>query len=152
MSSGRTVSVCKAKPNFRPWNGPPPIDTSGGKPVLEYEGQPLFAELVILRILQMDGWDGAWVDSYSRRFCVGIGQYQSLPADREMLLSNIYQTAGRRGGCFDVFAWRRDSILFAESKWKGHDRIRKSQVRWLSAALDTGLPLESFLVVEWSVG
>ncbi len=44
-----------------------------------------------------------------------------------------------------------DPILFVESKRRGHDQIRKSQLRWLSAAVGLGLPTDAFLVVEWSV-
>jgi hypothetical protein len=32
------------------------------------------------------------------------------------------------------------------------DRIRASQLRWLEAAMGTGLSADSFLIVEWSFG
>ncbi len=152
LMSGDRVSIKKATPIFRRWTGPAPADTYGGKAILEYAGQPLFAELVILRILQREGWDGVWVDSYRRRFSVGYGQFRTLPAQQQSTLDQIREIAGSSGGCFDVFAWKRNSVLFAECKWRGHDRIRESQLRWLSAALQIRLPLESFLVVEWSLG
>ncbi len=50
-----------------------------------------------------------------------------------------------------LMCWRNEDIVFAESKWKGHDAIPLS-VQWLEAALDLGHPLDSFLVVEWSIG
>jgi len=59
--------------------------------------------------------------------------------------------SGRQSSYFDVYAWKGDSILLVETKWLGHNRIRKSQLRWLSAALDLGLSTDAFLVVEWSV-
>jgi len=38
---------------------------------------------------------------------------------------------GNRGGCFDVYAWRDDSVLFAESKLSGKDGIRVNERRRL---------------------
>ena len=43
-----------------------------------------------------------------------------------------------------------DEVAFAESKRRGSDKLRLSQVRWLQAALEAGIPLECFLIVEWS--
>ena len=47
---------------------------------------------------------------------------------------------GTYGGCWDVVAWTRDAagghrLVFAESKRKGSDRIRPTQLRWHQAAL-----------------
>ena len=74
-----------------------------------------------------------------------------LPPGQEALLERIYERAGAREGCWDVFCWKGDRQVFAEAKWQGHDRIRETQRRWLEAALAIGLPIESFLVVEWSM-
>ena len=45
-------------PRFRAWTGEPITDTYNGKAVLELAGKPLFAELVILRLLEREGWQG----------------------------------------------------------------------------------------------
>jgi hypothetical protein len=91
------------------------------------------------------------VDTYGSRNLIGISQEAELPETQNAILERIYKTAGSRGGCFDVFAWRDDQMVFAESKWSGHDEIRDTQLRWLDAALRCNLPPESFLIVEWSV-
>jgi hypothetical protein len=40
----------------------------------------------------------------------------------------------------------------AESKRRGHDRIRSSQLSFLDAALAAGLSIQSlFLIVEWTL-
>jgi len=70
---------------------------------------------------------------------------------QEQLLQRIYERAVAANGCWDVFSWRGGEHLFAEFKGHGHDRIPDSQRRWLQAALECGLPLTSFLIVEWSV-
>jgi hypothetical protein len=58
-----------------------------------------------------------------------------------------------RGGCWDVFAWKGagpDEVAFAESKRRGSDKLRSTQLQWLQTALEAGIPLEYFLIVEWS--
>jgi hypothetical protein len=50
-----------------------------------------------------------------------------------------------------VFAWRGTKILFAEAKKQRKDFLRGSQHGWLEAALDEGVPLSSFLIVEWAL-
>jgi hypothetical protein len=151
LPSGLTVDILKACPKFNAWRGEVPFDRYGKKQVLDFQGEPLFAELVILRFLQQGGWQGAWVDSYRSRFLVGISKPTELPEKQKAILEHIHETAGSRGGCFDVFAWRGDQMVFAESKWAGHDEIRSTQFRWLDAALRCNLPAESFLIAEWAV-
>jgi hypothetical protein len=151
LPSGLTVPIQKTCPKFDVWRGDVPFDRYGKKQVLDFQGEPLFAELLILRLFQQGGWRGVWVDSYRRRFLVGIGERVELPEKQKAILEHIYETAGSRGGCFDVYAWQDDRVVFAESKWSGHDEIRDTQGKWLDAALRCNLPAESFLIVEWSV-
>ncbi|MEJ2378204.1 MAG: VRR-NUC domain-containing protein [Pseudolabrys sp.] len=72
-----------------------------------------------------------------------------LPNEKERLLLDIRKQARCRGGCFDVFVWRHNEILFCEAKRSGHDRLRETQRKWIEAALACGIPLHSLLVVEW---
>lgn len=153
LPSGGEVGIAKTTPAFTLWTGPPPADTyfDNGKPVVCFNGEALFAELAILRALQADGWEGVWVDTFRNQHLDAMGQTADVPAEHLALLDRIYQRAGNRSGCFDVYAWKEDRVLFAEAKRAQQDRIRSSQLRWLNAALDVGVPLGSFLVVEWSV-
>jgi hypothetical protein len=50
-----------------------------------------------------------------------------------------------------VFAWRDKEILFVEAKKQGRDSLQESQHGWLEAALEEGVPLSSFLIVEWDL-
>lgn len=75
-----------------------------------------------------------------------------LPADKERLLRDIFDRAGSRVGCFDVLCWKGDSVISAESKRASKDKFRPTQVWWIEAAISTGLPSGSLLVVEWSLG
>ena len=65
LPSGKRVEIPLIQPSFRRWAGPPIEDDYGGKPVLEHNGKPAFAELVILRLLEEEGWEGVWVDPES---------------------------------------------------------------------------------------
>ena len=158
LPSGREVRVPKTMPIFRQWSGTMPNDRFGNKPILDFNGEMVFAELAILRAFQRAGWEGRWIDSFRHKYRCGYwGKDQDVtrdpPIERPSIPSwnAIRAIADNRGGCFDVFCWRGKSVLFAEAKWKGHDRIRLSQRRWLEAALSKWIPLTSFLIVEWSL-
>ena len=73
-----------------------------------------------------------------------------LPDDREQLLNRIWQRSGRRGGCFDVYAWKGKKVIFCEAKQHGKDRMRLSQRKWIEAAILEGVDVDSLLVVDWS--
>ncbi len=150
LSDDRLIEVPKTTPLFSLWKGPTLANNYNGKSVLEYEGNPYFAELVILRHLEKAGWNGVWVDTYKNRFLKNWIEAIHLPPDKQKLFECIRTQAGMRGGCFDVFCWKNDQVLFVESKREGKDRIRSSQKRWLEATLAVGLPLESLLIVEWT--
>src|SRR5690348_6030742 len=65
---GSDIPVRRCEFRFRRWRGKPIVDDFGGKEVLEFQGRPMFAELIVLRLLRQEGWDGVWVDNYSRKF------------------------------------------------------------------------------------
>jgi len=150
LRSGREVAIAKSTPRFRKWTGPVPLDDFNGKPLIEFEGKVAFAELAILRVFKQAGWEGRWIDSFLHRH---LSEYwptpinEPLPAKQQSILDRIRTEAGRDGGCFDVFCWRGEELLFAESKW--HDQLLESQIRWLEAAIDVGIPLTSFMLIQW---
>lgn len=154
LPDGHDVAIPLIRPTFSRWDGPPVEDDYGGKPVLDHDGEPLFAELAILRLLEEEGWEGVWVDTYRNRYLVDLPEKDGrvgLPPAHESILEEIHERNGGRSGCWDVFAWRNGHVLFAESKWKGKDAIWGSQREWLQAALAGQLTSKSFLVVEWEL-
>jgi hypothetical protein len=151
MPSGAVSRIPKATPRFRTWQGSVPFDRYGKKAVLDFRGQPLFAERVILRLFEDAGWTGAWVDTYRRCFRSDVASRVEIPVEKLRLLERVYDQAGTRNGCFDVFVWNEDEVIFAESKRSCRDQIRHSQLRWLDAALRSGIPVASLLIVEWSL-
>jgi hypothetical protein len=148
--------VPKCALSFEPWRGEPCGSDYGGKMFVEVNGECLFAELGILRLLARTGWWGVWVDTYRRRYRqvmphVADGS-RVLPEPHSTLFNNIAIASGRPwSGSWDVFAWRATDCAFVESKRHRRDSMRPSQYAWLAAALTVGVTLEQFLVVEWDL-
>jgi len=154
LPSGYEVRVPKATPVFHQWRGARPDDDYGNKAILEFNREMLFAELAILRIFEQAGWEGRWIDSYRNKYRVGYwgeNTTKDLPAEQQAVLEAIREKAEQPGGCFDVFCWRDGEKVFVEAKRKGQDEINDNQKRWLESALALGIPLESFLIVEWTI-
>lgn len=143
LPSGRIVHVPKCcVTTFRQWLGSP-VPDYGGKTLLSFGGRPLFAELVVLKLLEKDGWRGVWVDSFSRKYRIhmpGSLDPVKLPKKQTCFLRKIGAKAKavRRGGCFDVFAWRGRQHRFVELKRHRRDRIRETQKKWIAAAVECG--------------
>lgn len=154
LPSGRKEKLPKATPQFFKWKGEFPWSTYGGKPILDLRGEPLYAEFVILRLLEAEGWDGVWVNNVHR----GPFPTSWTPSPVKVFpppqpldwLERIYARNGKRSGAFDILAWQGDDVLFAEAKHSGKDELRLSQKAWVEAALHEGVPLRSLLVVEWA--
>jgi hypothetical protein len=154
LPSGREVMVPKATPRFRPWPPDAMPEDRYGKCVLDLDGEMVFAELAILRIFQRAGWEGRWIDTYGRRYLTNYWPRpvnEPMPAEQQEILDRIRNEAGIDGGCFDVFCWRDRANKFVESKRKGHDHYNRNQRAWLEAALRVNIPVDRFLIVEWTL-
>lgn len=157
LPSGETIQLPCCRPIFERCALPVSFDF-GHKPLLTYQGGPIFAELLILRVLEAHGWEGVWVSSYGGIKYLSQMPHDSslkhgrvsLPDDRQSFLNRIWRRSGQQGGCFDVYAWRGEQVMFCEAKRQGKDRIRLSQRRWIEAAILEGVSLNSLLIVEWS--
>lgn len=127
--------------------------TYNKKPVIDFNGERVFAEIAILRIFQNDGWDGVWVDSSRRKYRIGYWTENAivkLQEDKQKLLEDIYDIAGIKTGCWDVFCWKGKRVVFTDSRRK-NDKFRHTEIKWLKAALKYGLKEDSFLIAEWSL-
>ena len=154
LPSGSNVDVPTTTPAFPEWRGEMPSDTYGGKSVLDANGHPAFAELLILRRLERTGWTGVWIDTFRRTYRRYYWQNDSeitLPERAQRALDTITDANGSASGCFDVCAWTDEHLLFAEAKRNNHDAIRETQKEWLESALNLGMPIDSFLIVEWTL-
>src|SRR5689334_19441167 len=68
LPSGKVLRIAKSTPVFRPWIGKRIGENYGGKALLDFCGKPQFAELVILRLFEGEGWQGVWVDTYRKKY------------------------------------------------------------------------------------
>lgn len=153
------------------WTGEAFKDDFGKKTaaMVDVDGEHLFAELAILRLLERDGWEGRWVNTYSGGGEVWkyLTDWRDVPRRDQTsrpirderaraLLSAIADKSGNRfAGCWDVFAWRGNQYAFLEAKRqapKYKDHVKPSQEAWVRAALSfSTIPLtpESFGFVQW---
>jgi hypothetical protein len=149
LPSSRQVDVRRISMMLTLWTGELP-HTMGGKAILDLDGESLYAELVVLRLLQRSGWEGVWVNGSTMRVDVfGRADPVRLPPGPRSVLDLITRENGAAAGCWDVFAWREDEVAFVECK-SPTDRLRPSQLTWLEAALRAGVPEDAFALAEWA--
>ena len=159
------TQIPKCVIKFDEWKGVPIKETFGGKPVVSVGDKPMFAELAIMTLFQMGGWQSRWIETYGKGGMSPIylsewkdDKFKNQKADPIMdekilkVLSDIAKLNGNSfSGCWDVIGWRDDRIIFAESKRMKKDKIRQTQVNWLSAGIKYGLKPDNFLIVQWDI-
>lgn len=153
------------------WEGPAFVDDFGKKAagMVELDGEHLFAELAVLRLLERDGWSGRWVNTYSGKgevwkylthwSDVPRAEQRSRPIEdaepRQLLARIASRGKARYRGCWDLFAWRDGEFAFVQTKRSAtpeKEVVKPEQAAWLHTALvfaDTELALDSFAVVHW---
>lgn len=154
LSSSAEVLIQKYFLHFNQWKGAPIPNTYNGKAVIDWNDEPVFAELAVLHLFQSHGWNGVWVDSYRRKYRIGlpdVAEPIDLPEKQRQFIDSIRTKTGRHGGCWDILAWKGDRILFIELKRSKKDRIQHTQDDWLSASLESGLTNKNFALVEWDL-
>jgi len=145
LLSGATAPVTVTRVAYQTWKGLGPKNT-WRKPVVGPPSAP-FAELALAAHLRERGWASGWVYRPGRFLASWEPRSNAVfPADGVALFQRISRAAGQ-SGAWDVFAWRNGTPLFLEVKWP-RDRIRPSQSRWLSEALDLGVSSDAFILVE----
>lgn len=164
-SNGQVLTIPKVILHLRPWAGTPLVHTFGNKPLIDFGGKPLFAELCVYELVRLSGWQARWVETYGAGTMTpnhftqwadaGLAgqQHEPIPdAQIQQMLHEIAQANGNSfAGCWDVVGWNGEGLLFAELKRHKKDRIRPTQPRWLEAGLQVGLQPANFLLVEWDL-
>jgi hypothetical protein len=150
LPSGRSFAFPKATPTFAKWPGEFSGSTYGKKAVHDFNGRPAFAELAILWTLQNEGWQGVWVDKKVFRTDFWNSPPTKNPASKTQFVTRrdleSSENTARSMGCV---CWKDDRVLFCECKRGKRDEIQESQLLFAETALNAGLPLDSFLFVEW---
>ena len=128
--------------------------TVPNKVPLLFRGSLLYPELIVLRLLEDSGWSGVWVKNWGgRAFWTDISVLRDLPDSVQSLFDDletrvrVYQ--GGTGGCWDILAWKDSEFALIELKQrKGSSRepLKRNQLLWLEAALESGTPTSVFIV------
>lgn len=120
-------------------------------------GRPVYAETAPVQPFQRlrrEGWDARWIDSYRNKHWSDMprrgGEEPLQGRERKLYERIVMENGGKRGGCGDIWAWRKSRHIFIEAKMGGRDRITSNQFQWFHTAT-TKCPLSkrSFCVVEW---
>jgi hypothetical protein len=153
LPSGRSVTLPRVRPLFRPGPGAPAGEERGRDLVFSQDGL-VSVESAVLRALRRAGWEGALIDA-SGQAGRGPGadapEAERLPATATALLQRIGQATGARKSAWEICCWRGDQVLFGKTKHSRREQFRAPELAWLEAALLSGLTQDSFLVIEWDL-
>ncbi|HUF49647.1 MAG TPA: hypothetical protein VMN60_02360 [Longimicrobiales bacterium] len=173
LPAGRMIQDVQAVAMRLPrWTGAPFLDDFGRKAaaMIELDGEHLFAELAVLRLLEKDGWSGRWVSTYSAGAEVWkyLTEWKDVPRDEQrtrpiedaeprQLLARIaaFNKPRRYKGCWDTFAWRDSDFAFIQCRRTApriKDVLSKDQEEWFRSALYVGdrrVSEHSFCFVQW---
>ncbi|MBC7790422.1 MAG: hypothetical protein H7Z74_10785 [Anaerolineae bacterium] len=163
LAGGGSVPVTEIRVSFKP--GVPDrlpdgtlAPTYTNKPLVSLGQETLFGELAILRLLQVDGWSGVWVDTFHDR---GRGKLfwtnmphlsepfdlRRVPRARQSYDDIVSARSGRAGGFFDVLAWRKEELIFVEYKGP-KDGPNINEPHFLAAAVSCDVqPSQLFYVL-----
>jgi len=128
------------------------LPTYTNKALVSFHGDAMFGELALLRWLEVDGWQGVWVDTgHGRKLWREMPTRATpvtLPPAQQTLHDQIVAAnGGRAGGFFDIMAWRGNHTIFVE--YKGADeRAPKNEAAWIAAALRAGVSKNDLLLVR----
>lgn len=173
LPAGRMIhDVAGVFMRFPKWTGAPFVDDFGRKSaaMIDLDGEHLFPELAVLRVLERDGWNGRWVSTYSagKEVWKYLTEWKDVPreeqrtrpledAEPRQLIARIagFNKPRRYKGCWDVFAWRDTEFAFFQCKRgapKDTDAISKDHQEWLRSAVYVGnrqVSEHSFCFVQW---
>jgi len=135
------------------WTGEltPAFGVVPNKHPYELDAAPHYPELLVVRLLETAGWSAAWRKSWN-----GVAYWRdlrepiALPEDVESALEQISGHAGHAGH-WELVAWRGRQLRLLTSRTTGGQMVSAYQAEWLSIALQMGLPIGCFGVVEHRV-
>lgn len=128
------------------------------KPLVEFKGRDLPAELVILGLELRKGENGAWLNSRGTDSGTidlvrdSTGKFKSvrapLPERVRLHLERLYSETGLRKGAPDLVVWdsSMSSVRFVEVKCPHWDRPSTEQLEFHRAAKAAG---SDVVIVEW---
>ena len=169
-TSERVGAVPSVSVRFPLWRGEPFADDMGKKTaaMIDLDGEHLFPELAIVRLLERDGWEGRWIHTTaSGEITKYVTEWRDVPRQeqrsrpiqhdgaRALLYAIADRSGNRYGGCWSVFAWRENSYAFFETKRqnaKEKEKLKPAQEAWVRAALslrEQTMAPGDFALVQW---
>ena len=115
-SADQVLTVPKVELRLRRWAGAPISDTLGQKPLIDFGGRPLFAELCVYELARLSGWQARWVETYGAGAMTpkhltawadaGLAgqQHEPIPdpAVQDLLLGIAQANGNSYAGCWDI--------------------------------------------------
>jgi len=158
------------------WNWATNEAMNNGKPLVDWQGQPMFAELAVASIFRSAGWQAYWSECYGG--LVFLDRMPNLPrGSRTAKLkqfgvtidpgkASLIESIRRKCtvpnySCLDLIAWTPDRTVLVELKHigrgkaanrgrKARDKLTDAQLRFVDAALESNLLVaDDILIVEW---
>ena len=124
------------------------------KPLVTFQGAAMFGELAVLRWLEVDGWEGAWLDTAHLRRAWREMPTRALPVALPPAAQALYDrivaaNGGRASGTFDVMAWRGAQTIFVEyaEDAAGERPLGRAAAGWIAAAIASGVSEHDLLIV-----
>lgn len=112
------------------------------------EGAPHYPELLIVRLLERAGWRAAWRKTWNGvAYWRDVREPVELPDAVASALEQISTHAGHAGQ-WEIVAWRGRQLRLLTSRQSGGQLVSAYQAEWLSIALQMGLGIGCFAVVE----
>jgi len=162
INNGQEVQIPKKELVFQKWKGEKLNNTFGNKPLIDFDGVPVFAEIAILKLGLISSWKGRWIETYGMKgnnpYYLSdwvddkLGKQKSSEIESDKVKSVIEQIAQENNGysgTWDIILWKDDEFVFYECKRKNKDSLRGSQLNWIESALKCGLNLKNFVILEW---
>jgi hypothetical protein len=132
------------------WTGEAPrgLGAIPYKRLYAFEGDPLYPELLVVRLLERAGWGAAWRKTWN-----GVSYWRDVNETVEpgpLAMSIVEQITRQAGyeGSWDIVAWRDRELRLLASRPAGGQRVSAYMADWLDAAMRMGVPAGCFAVVE----
>jgi hypothetical protein len=174
LGAGKQIAVHRYRAKLHGCPEKPAISLDraySAKPLVMVEKQAMFPELAVLTFFRRKGWDGAWVDLSHRKFFDRMPNQSkgiSLGAQANQAIARISQyNDNSRAGCWDLVLWADRTVAFAAvvvvpggpdeapvsargpSAKETAGALGEPRMRWLAAAVKSGMAAAQFAVVEW---
>jgi hypothetical protein len=157
LSTGRRATVRRYRVSFTPCMERPTIGMDrvySAKQLVLVDKQATFPEIALLGLFQRHGWHGAWSDTPHRKYFDRMPNQSkgiSLDTWANQTVARIAENNGKsKAGCWDLILWSERRVVFVTVIPAGGGRgLGDAQVRWMTAALRTGLSAGEFVLVEW---